>query len=323
MVNAQLMMSQDILSALPWVDTHVHADAPEFDADRSAVREAARACGVRHIVIPAVARAHWPQAVRVAEDGGDSYALGIHPLFTPQAKDEDIAALRQEVQQRWHDRRFVAVGEVGLDFFVTHLDEARQRWFWHEQACIAHDFGLPMILHVRKSADALLATLRQLRQRAALRNLGPKRGFSCSGSGGELGQKAPQSTGIVGGIAHAFNGSEQQAAAFIDLGFKLGFGGALTFERAHKLRRLVQDLPLSAIVLETDAPDIAPQWLYVNAQQRAAGQPQARNTSAELPRIAQCIAELRGISVQELAHACAANARAALRGLPAWNGTNL
>ena len=119
-------------------------------------------------------------------------------------------------------------------------------------------------------------------------------------------------TPVVGGIAHAFNGSCQQAQAFIDLGFKLGFGGALTYERALQLRRLATELPLSAIVLETDAPDIPPHWLYVTAEQRAAGQPQGRNEPAELPRIAQVLADLRGISLEALAQATRANAREAL-----------
>jgi TatD DNase family protein len=135
-------------------------------------------------------------------------------------------------------------------------------------------------LHVRRSADLLLKGLRD--------------------------------TPVVGGIAHAFNGSLQQAQAFIALGFKLGFGGALTYDRALQLRRLATELPLSAIVLETDAPDIPPHWLYTTAEQRAAGQPQGRNEPAELPRIAQVLAELRGIPLDTLAAATSANAREAL-----------
>jgi TatD DNase family protein len=123
---------------------------------------------------------------------------------------------------------------------------------------------------------------------------------------------------VVGGIAHAFNGSAQQAQAFIDLGFKLGFGGAVTYERALKLRELAARLPLDSLVLETDAPDIPPHWLYTTAEQRAAGQPQGRNTSAELPRIAAEVARLRSLPLPALAQATGRNARAALRGLPAW-----
>lgn len=268
-----------------WIDTHCHLDAPEFDADRDAVRAAARARGVEHIVIPAVERAHWSGAIALAQRHGDSYALGIHPLYTPRAQEADIAALHAVLAERRGDPQLVAVGEIGLDFFVPGLDRERQIWFYEQQIQLARTFGLPVILHVRKSSDRLLKTLRAMP--------------------------------VVGGIAHAFNGSAQQAQAFIDLGFKLGLGGAITYDRALKLRELAATLPLESIVLETDAPDIPPHWLYTTAEQRAAGQPQGRNTSAELPRIAQEIAQLREMPLPALQAATTANARAALRGLPA------
>jgi TatD DNase family protein len=178
----------------------------------------------------------------------------------------------------------VAVGEIGLDGFVPELNTPEaldtQKKFYKAELKLAQQHQLPVILHVRRSADWLLKGLRD--------------------------------TPVVGGIAHAFNGSLQQAQAFIALGFKLGFGGALTYDRALQLRRLASELPLSAIVLETDAPDIPPHWLYTTAEQRAAGQPQGRNEPAELPRIAQVLADLRGISLDTLAAATSANAREAL-----------
>ena len=273
-----------------WIDSHCHLDAPEFAPDRLATRTAAQAVGVGHCVIPAVERANWRAVIDLAAQTGDSYALGIHPLYTPQAQEDDITALRQLLAQQRQDPRLVAVGEIGLDFFVPALctpeARARQTWFYEQQIALARAFELPVILHVRRSSDALLHTLRQ--------------------------------RPVRGGIAHAFNGSAQQAAQFIQQGFKLGFGGAITYERASKLRQLAQDLPLNSLVLETDAPDIPPQWLYRSAQERSQGQPQGRNTSAELPRIAQVLAQLRGISLEALASATTANARQALRGLPAF-----
>ena len=194
--------------------------------------------------------------------------------------------LRQMLERQRDDPHLVAVGEMGLDFFVPGLDAERQIWFYEQQIKLAREFELPVILHVRKSSDRLLKTLRQHK--------------------------------VVGGIAHAFNGSEQQAQAFIDLGFKLGFGGAVTYDRALKLRELAASLPLDALVMETDAPDIPPHWLYTTAEQRAAGLAQGRNSSAQLPLIAAVVAQLRGISVDELAQATHANARAALKGLPAF-----
>lgn len=270
-----------------WIDTHCHLDAPEFDADRSAVRAAGRSAGVVHCVIPAVERSNWVTVRELAHAGGDSYALGIHPLYTPQAGEGDLDLLAQELAAHRADPRLLAVGEIGLDFFVPGLDAEKQLQIYRAQIGLARRFDLPVILHVRQSSDRLLQQLR--------------------------------ATKVRGGIAHAFNGSAQQAQMFIDLGFKLGFGGALTYERAHKLRRLAAELPLSALVLETDAPDIPPHWVYTTAEQRAAGLPQGRNSPAELPRIAEVMAGLRGISVEALAEATSANACAALPGLAALN----
>ena len=251
------------------------------DAERA---RAARA-GVAHCVLPAVELANL-QAVRaMAHRHGDSYALGIHPLYTPQAGEGDMQALAAALEQYRHDPRLVAVGEIGLDFFVPGLDPLRQQRFYRAQLQLARRFDLPVILHVRRSADQLLKALRELPVR--------------------------------GGIAHAFNGSLQQAQAFLDLGFKLGFGGAVTYERALQLRRLATELPLAALVLETDAPDIPPQWLYTTAAERAAGRPQGVNTPAELPRIGVVLAELRGLSEAAVQEATTANALAALPRLQA------
>ena len=278
-----------------WLDTHCHWDAAEFEPDRVARRAAARSAGVAHCVIPAVARHNWARVRALAHEAplsdaaGDFYALGIHPLYTPQADEADLPALQQALREQRDDPRLVALGEIGLDGFVPGLDWARQTWFYREQLKLAREFELPVILHVRRSADALLAGLRAIGGRSAWR-----------------------------GIAHAFNGSAQQAQRFLELGFKLGFGGSLTYERATQIRRLARDLPLTALVLETDAPDIPPQWLYRPAQERAKGVPQGRNSPAELPRIAACLAELRGLSLPELAQATSDNAVSALPKLAAW-----
>ncbi len=268
---------------MAWIDTHVHLDAPELAHDVDAVRERARARGVAHCVLPAVERSNWDSVRLLAHRHGDSYALGIHPLFTGCAHDEDLSLLADTLQQHRSDPRLVAVGEIGLDYFVPGLDAERQQRFYREQLVLARRFDLPVILHVRRSADQLLKALRQVKVR--------------------------------GGIAHAFNGSLQQSKAFMALGFKLGFGGAVTYDRALQLRRLATDLPLDSLVMETDSPDIPPHWLYTTAADRAQGQPQGRNTPAELPRIAQVVADLRGMTVADLAQATMANACAALPGL--------
>jgi TatD DNase family protein len=262
-----------------WIDSHCHLDAPEFDSDRDAVVAAARTAGVRMMVIPAVAAAHFEGARQLAHRHGLAYALGLHPLWLDRADDADLDLLRQALADARDDPRLVAVGEIGLDHFVPGLDRARQERFYLAQLRIARDAGLPVILHVRRSADALLKGLRRIE--------------------------------VSGGIAHAFNGSVVQAKAFAERGFRLGFGGTLTFERALQIRALARDLPETVPVLETDAPDIPPHWLYRTAEQRAAGQ-SSRNAPAELPRIAAELAGLRGWTLEHTAAVTSANALAAL-----------
>ena len=191
-----------------------------------------------------------------------------------------MQTLDQQLLLHRSDPRLVAVGEIGLDGFVPGLDMATQQRFYTAQLQLARQHRLPVILHVRLSADLLLKGLRQ--------------------------------TLVQGGIAHAFNGSLQQARQFIDLGFKLGFGGALTYERALQLRRLATELPLEALVLETDSPDIPPHLLYVTAAQREAGAAQGRNTPDQVPRIAQLLADLRGVSLEEVQWVTTRNVRQAL-----------
>ena len=251
------------------IDTHCHLDAAEFDADREAVHAAARAAGVETIVVPAVEVSAFARTREtVLRYPGCVAAYGIHPLYVMQAADNDLAALRQWLLAE----RPVAVGEIGLDLYVADIDPARQEHFFVEQLRLARDFDLPVLLHVRRAVDAVLKQLRRFKVRS--------------------------------GIAHAFNGSRQQADEFIKLGFALGFGGAITYDGSTRIRELARHLPLEAIVLETDAPDIPPAWLNGG-----------RNTPAELPRIAAVLAELRELPVAELAQRTAANARAVLPGI--------
>lgn len=287
-----------------WIDSHCHLDAPEFDADRSEVVARARAAGVGTLVIPAVAAAHFETTRRLAHAHDAAYALGLHPLWLPAAQaelDQALQALAQALARHRADPRLVAVGEIGLDHFAAPVlaagedraaalarDRAQQQRAWLAQLKLAREHGLPVILHVRRSADALLAGL----------------------------ARVP----VPGGIAHAFNGSLQQALRFTSRGFRLGFGGTLSFERARQIRHLATVLPESALVLETDAPDIPPQWLYLDAATRAAGLPQARNEPAELPRIGAVLAGLRGWTLAHTAAVTAANALAALPGLAALSG---
>lgn len=275
-----------------WIDSHCHLDAAEFALDRDAVVARARAADVGMLVLPAVAAVDFEAVRELAHQHRFAYALGIHPLYVMQAGEQDLIRLDQLLGQSPRDPRLVAVGEIGLDFFVPGLDADRQQFFYLEQLKLARKHQLPVILHVRRSADLLLKGLRAVP--------------------------------VSGGIAHAFNGSAQQAALFIQRGFKLGFGGTLTFQRSQQIRRLAQTVPASAVVLETDAPDMPPHWLYQTAAQRAdpaitqAPAPSlSRNEPAELPRIAQSLADLRGWTLAQTAAITSANVHAALPGLAA------
>ena len=261
--------------AVEWIDTHCHWDAAEFGSPTQAasLRSAAKHAGVSLCIVPAVHRQNFVAVRDWAHTHNDAYALGIHPLHALDAGDDDVAALDAQLAACRDDPRLVAVGEIGLDGFVPALQtpeaKAHCAHIYRSQLKLARKHQLPVILHVRKSADDLLKHLRQLP--------------------------------VCGGIAHAFNGSAVQAAAFTSAGFCLGFGGTLTFEASRQIRRLAQDTSLTHVVLETDGPDIPPHWLYVTAHARAQGQRQAPNSSRELPRIAEVMAGLKGVSLGALA----------------------
>ncbi|MFZ2122967.1 MAG: TatD family hydrolase [Rhodoferax sp.] len=269
-----------------FIDTHCHLDAPEFGTSGPAIRAEAARQQVALCVLPAVEVANFEAVRTLAHAGGDSYALGIHPLYVKAAQDADLDRLDAALQHYRNDPRLVAVGEIGLDFFVPELCvnplRERQQHFYVAQLKLARKYGLPVVLHVRRAVDQVLKGLRTVAR------------------------------SDWHGIAHAFNGSAQQAQSFIDLGLKLGFGGALTYERALQLRRLAASLPLDALVLETDAPDMPPHWLYRTMQQRESGEAQGINSPAELPRIGAELAALRGVSLADLAEATTRNALAAL-----------
>ena len=250
-----------------FIDTHCHLDAAEFNGEQDAVIHAAQAAGVTALVLPAIERANFATVQTLCAHYPDcAPAYGIHPMYVDRATPADLGVLHDYLALP----ATVAVGEIGLDFFVADYDRQKQEFYFAAQLKLAREFDLPALLHIRRAPDIVLKHLRQARVR--------------------------------GGIAHAFNGSMQQAQAFIRLGFKLGFGGAMTYTRATRLRELAATLPLESIVLETDAPDIPPSFLQ-------SGQ---ANKPEYLPRIAQTLAELRGISLEEVSKATTENALSVL-----------
>ena len=256
------------------IDTHCHLDAREFDTDRDAVVAAAREAGVTTLILPSVEVSGFP-AVRACcqRYPGCHPAYGIHPLYVGVTREDDLHTLRQWLRDEISgEHPPVAVGEIGLDFFVPGHDASRQEQFFIEQLQIAAEFNLPVLLHVRRAVVQVLKCLRHSKVRR--------------------------------GIAHAFNGSRQQAQAFIDLGFKLGFGGAMTWPRATRIRQLATELPLESIVLETDAPDMSPVWRQ--------GQ---RNSPDQLPLIAATLADLTRLPPGRILEQTNANALAVIESL--------
>lgn len=262
-----------------WIDTHCHLDAAEFGGGEDEVARRAATHGVQRIVIPAVAPFNFDAVAGLAHrHPNGSYALGIHPICVPDATDADLDALRERIALSLDDPRLVAIGEIGLDFFLPGFRDQplrdKQERFYSEQLRMARDFGLPVLLHVRRSQDIILKHLRRIE--------------------------------VPKGIAHAFNGSFQQAHTFLQMGFKLGFGGAMTFPRALQIRRLAVELPLESIVLETDSPDISPVWLHPDV-----------NRPEQIPRIGAALADMRGITVEEVAERTGSNALSILPRLSA------
>jgi TatD DNase family protein len=248
-----------------WIDTHIHLDAPEYGGQHAALIADARAAGVGGWVIPAVEPSNFDTVRALAHaTEGAVYALGIHPMYVGKTPDSALEMLQAELDAHQHDPKLVAVGEIGLDYFIPNQDVAKQQRFFTAQLKLAARYHLPVIMHVRRSVDHIAKYLR----------LHP----------------------VCGGIAHAFNGSAQQAQSLTDLNLCLGFGGAATYARALQIRERLATVPAHAIVLETDGPDIAPEWLAKQV-----------NPPAALARIGPALAGVRGMAVDEFAALCAAN----------------
>ena len=248
------------------IDSHTHLDFPAFDPDRAQVLARSRARGVTRMVLPGVDQPHWQRLWALVQSDPQLYAaFGLHPVFLDQHRAEHLTEL-----EGWLDRlaghpQRCAVGEIGLDYFLPELDRQAQQHLFEAQLQIAADTQLPALLHVRRSHAQVIATLKKIRVRR-------------------------------GGIVHAFAGSREEAREYIKLGFKLGLGGAATWPQALRLRKVIADLPLDAIVLETDSPDMAP-----------AMYPQQRNSPEHLPDICRALAQVLGRSPEQFAEITTAN----------------
>lgn len=249
-------------TGLDLFDSHSHLDAPEFEHDRSAVVSRAQAQGVKQQLLPAVEFSSWPNLKDVCARYSGLYpAYGLHPMYLASHRPEHISALRTWIEQEKPN----AVGECGLDFFVEGLDGELQRFYFIEQLKLAREFELPVVIHARRAVDEVIASIRKI--------------------------------GSLEGVIHSYSGSEEQARQLFNLGFSLGIGGPITYDRAQRLRRLVANMPIEFLLLETDSPD------QPNADYR--GQ---RNEPARMIDVLSVVAKLRGQSEQEIAKATTVNA---------------
>ena len=249
------------------IDSHTHLDFPDFDADRPQLLARSRALGVKQMVVLGVYQSNWQRLWDLVQTDSQLYAaFGLHPVYLDDHRPEHVIELGQWLSRLAQHPQVCAVGEIGLDYFLPELDRDGQQQLFEAQLQLAADFQLPALLHVRRSHAQVIATLKRIRLKR-------------------------------GGIIHAFAGSREEAREYIKLGFKLGLGGAATWPQALRLRKVMVDLPLDAIVLETDSPDMAP-----------AMYPNQRNSPEHLPDICQALAEVVGVSPERLAEATTANA---------------
>jgi TatD DNase family protein len=249
------------------IDSHTHLDFPDFDDDRHALLADCRAHGVRRMVVLGVYQRNWQRVWDLVQSDADLYAaFGLHPVYVEEHRPADLTELGDWLTRLAGHRQLCAVGEIGLDYFLEDLDRERQQGLFEAQLQLAADFQLPALLHVRRSHAAVIATLKRFRLKRS-------------------------------GIIHAFAGSREEAGEYIKLGFKLGLGGAATWPQALRMHKVLAGLPLDAVVLETDSPDMAP-VMY----------PGQRNSPQHLPAICAALADIMAISPEQLAAASTANA---------------
>ncbi len=209
---------------MPLIDTHCHLDFDVFDAGRTSLVRRCRKKGLTGFIVPGVAQSGWHKLMAIGGEFDDVHiAPGLHPCFTDEHQLSHLDDLRTMLKTPHH--KIIAIGEIGLDYFIASADREQQQEFFRQQVKIAAEFRLPLLLHIRKAHDQVLQVIRRKK-------------FS------------------FGGIVHCYSGSLQQAGYYLDAGFKLGIGGVITYDNAHRLQTIARSLPLSAFVLETDAPDI-------------------------------------------------------------------
>ncbi|MBP0952060.1 TatD family hydrolase [Pseudomonas sp. 20GA0080] len=249
------------------IDTHTHLDFPDFDADRTQVLDRCRSLGVQRMVVLGVYQRNWQRLWDLTlENPALHAAFGLHPVYIDEHRPEHLTELGDWLTRHKGHPQLCAVGEIGLDYYVEGLDKARQQQVFEAQLQLAAEFDLPVLLHVRRSHADVIATLKRHTLKRS-------------------------------GVIHAFAGSREEAREYIKLGFKLGLGGAATWPQALRMHRVIAELPLDSVVLETDSPDMAPAMF-----------PNQRNSPEHLPSICTALAALMNVSPEHLAQTSTRNA---------------
>lgn len=248
------------------IDSHCHLDFQQFELTRAHLLSSCQQLGIADIVVPGVTALSWNKLLTVCQQSSMLHpALGLHPMFMEQHRPEHLIKLTEYIS----NHRLVAVGEIGLDFYIADHDKETQIELFTAQLKIAQTAKLPVLLHVRKAHEKVIELLKQY--------------------------------SLTGGIVHAFSGSLQQAKQYQELGFLVGIGGAITHPQASRLRKMVSQLPLSSIALETDAPDMP---LHLMKQQH--------NTPENIPVILEALATLRSEGKNEIASTATVNCQRVL-----------
>ena len=239
-----------------YFDTHCHLD---LLSNTDLAVEEARACGVNRILVPSVHPENFLKVIELADRyEGVYYTLGIHPCFVTKTSSDALKTLEETILRCLSDKKFIGIGEIGLDFHIDDFDKEKMESFFHAQLSLAEKYRLPVILHIRKAQDVVLKYFR--------------------------------SFNLVGGVAHAFNGSKQQAKNYLNCGLLLGFGGTITFECSRNIRSLLKFVPEQSFVVETDSPDMNPSWLAKGAE----------NSPKNIVRIFDFVSELRNQKKEDI-----------------------
>jgi len=237
------------------IATHCNLDFTEFDDSREQLIKDCHNLNIDYFIVPSTLASRWSNLFQLSVQYSEMIpAIGLHPYFIKEHQKSDL----DELERRCQQNKGILIGETGLDFYRKGLDREKQIFFFEAHLAIAKQYSSPLIIHARKSHEQIISMIK--------------------------------SSGIEGGIIHAYNGSYEQAKQYLKYNFKFGFGGAMTYSSATKIRNLAIQLPIESILLETDAPDMRPSFVEKNYH----------NSPIHLKKYLKILAELRSVPIDLL-----------------------